>query len=399
MIGKVKGLFSSKWISRTQNANEREERTHPKAEYLIQHDNVAHHPLGAGSYIFRDKLVQHINFLCTKSRIILDIGAQPNSSPHMGTIINFTVAFFLASKLQQEHGRSVLIIFDVVDTTPSEQLTINGVRYHRSQRFTREMDKYMVDFSEILESLKNRTGVEYRVRTQAEFLGDPNVPTALRQIISNRGVLGPSLSPKTGKLAIHAACPHVDCGLADTGGVGNVYSFLGDENTIKFQCPEHGPYTLNLADPQHIQRLELNTPLRNILRAKVFACDPDASWIRVPGGDFAGYYQEQLLWRHIASEEALLIFYTPLIVDWSGAKLSKSLYVGSGAYQYLKDMEMDYLVSYKAFKEQGKDLGVIFDEVRDWVEHPYRLFRSYSIAYIDSLFKGHKPLQGQISET
>jgi hypothetical protein len=135
------------------------------------------------------------------------------------------------------------------------------VRYQRSQRFTREMDKYMVDFSEILESLKTRTGVEYRTRTQAEFLGDPHIPMALRQIIRDREVLGPSFSPKTGKLAIRAACPHLDCGLADKGGVGNVYSFSDDESTIEFQCPEHGPHTLNLADPQHIQRLEFNTPL------------------------------------------------------------------------------------------------------------------------------------------
>lgn len=405
MVDKLKRLFSSKRTSQAQNpvlpsrANEKEGRTHSEAGYLIQHDNVAHHPLGAGSYIFRDKLIQHLNLLCTKSRIILHIGAQPNSSPHMGVIINFTVAFFLASKLQQDHSRSVLISFDVVDTAPSEQLTINGVQYQRSQRFTREMDKYMPDFFEILESLKNRTGVEYRTRTQAEFLGDPNVSTVLRQIICNREVLGSSFSPNTGKLAIRAACPHVDCGLADKGGVENVYSFLDDESTIEFQCPEHGHYTLNLADPQHIQKLEFNTPLRNILRAKVFARDPDASWIRVAGADYAGYYQEQLLWRHIASEEALLIFYSPLIVDWSGAKLSKSLYVKSGAYQYLKDMEMDYLVSYKVFKEQGKDLGTLFDEVQDWVEHPYRLFRSYSVAYVDSLFKGDKPLQGQIGKT
>ena len=405
MIDKVKGLFSSKRTSQTRNpvlpsrANGKEERTHPKAEYLIQHDNVSHHPLGGASYIFQDKLIQHFNLLCRKSRIILRIGAQPNSSPHMGTIINFTVAFFLASKLQQEHGRSVLISFDVVDTAPSEQTMIRGVRYQRSQRFTWEMNKYMVEFSEILESLKNRTGVEYRTRTQAEFLGDPNIPTALHQIICNREVLGPSFSPKTGKLAIRAACPHADCGLADKDGVGNVYSFLDDESTIEFQCPNHGPYTLNLADPQHIQRLEFNTPLRNILRTKVFARDPNVSWIHVTGADYAGYYQEQLLWRHITPEEALLIFYTPLIVDWSGAKLSKSLYVRGGAYQYLKDMDMDYTVSYKAFKEQGKDLGVIFDEVQDWVEHPYKLFRPYSVAYIDSLFKGDKPVQGQIGKT
>lgn len=370
------------------------------AKCVIQHDNVAHHPLGAGSYIFRDKLIQYINSYCTKNRIILQIGSQPNSSPHIGTIITFSVAFFLAAQLRQEHNRNVLISLDVVDTAPSEQLTIQGIRYQRSQRFTNEMDKYMVDFIQILDALKDRTGVEYRIRNQAEFLGDPYMPAALEQIIRDRGMLGPSFSPNTGKLAIRAACPCVGCGLADKDGIQNQYSDAVDkESAIEFQCPEHGSYTLNLSDPHHIQKLEFNTPLRNILRAKVFAHDPDSSWIRVTGADYAGYYQEQLLWRHITPKEALQIFYSPLVIDWSGAKLSKSLYVRSGAYQYLKDENMDYLVSYKVFKEQGKDLAVIFDEVRNWITHPYRLFRSYSIAYIDSLFKGNAPIQGQIGKT
>ena len=252
----------------------------------------------------------------------------------------------------------------------------------------------MVDFIEILESLKNRTGVEYQIRTQSEFLGGPHIRSALSEIIRDREVLGPSFSPNTKNLAIRAACPRADCGLADKDGVHNVYLYSDDGSTIEFQCPRHGRFTLSLSDPEHIQQLEFNTPLRNILRAKVFARDPDASWIHVTGADYAGYYQEQLLWRHITPEEALPIFYTPLIVDWSGAKLSKSLYVRNGAYQYLKDNNMDYLVSYKIFKEKGNDLGVVFDEVMDWVKYPYRLFRSYSIAYIDSLFRGDKPSQG-----
>ena len=373
--------------------------TDGKAWYSIQHDNIVHHPLGAGSYIFKDKLslLQHINRHCTKNRIILRIGCQPNSSPHMGTIINFTAAFFLAQKLQQEFSRHLIISLDIVDTAPSEQLMIGDLRYQRSLRFTRKMDKYMVDFIEILDLLKNCTGVEYRIRTQAEFLQDPYVPTVLTDLIRDRDVLGPSFSPKTGKLAIRATCPHVNCGLAEKHGIENEYSYSDDGKiTIQFQCPNHGPYLLNLFDPQHIQRLEFNTPLRNILRTKVFARDSDASWIQVPGADYAGYYQEQLLWRYITPEEALLIFYTPLIVDWSGAKLSKSLYVTSGAYQYLKDNGMDYLVSYKTFKEQGKDLGIVFNEVNDWIDHPFKLFRSYSVAYIDSLFKRETRFEGQV---
>ena len=317
----------------------------------------------------------------------------------MGTIINFAVAFFIARRLQQEYDRSVIVSLDLVDTAPSDQLTIDGLRYQRSLRFTREMDKYMPDFIEILDVLEKRTGVQYRVRTQAEFLGGPFIPAALHQIVRDRDILGPSFSPNTGKLAIRAACPHDGCGLTDKGGARNVYSYSDDgESTIEFQCPEHGPYKLSLSDPQQVQRLEFNTPLRNILRAKVFARDPDASWIRVPGMDYAGYYQEQLLWRYLAPEEALLIVYAPLITDWSGAKLSKSLYVKNGAYQYLKDQEMDYLVSYKVFKDQKKDLGVIFDRVMDWVEAPRKLFRPYSIAYIDQLFKGDNPDEGVVGK-
>ena len=365
---------------------------------VIQHDNISHNPLGGGAYIFGDSLIQHLNLHCTKPRIIINIGCQPNSSPHMGTIINFAVAFFIARKLQQGHNRSVLVSLDLVDTAPSDQLTINGLRYQRSLRFTREMDKYMPDFIEILDALSTRTGVTYRVRKQAEFLAGPFIPAALRQIVRDRDTLGPSFSPKTGQLAIRAACPHATrCGLTDKHGARNVYSYSDNgESMIEFHCPEHGAYKLNLSDPQQVQRLEFNTPLRKILRAKVFARDPDASWIRVPGMDYAGYYQEQLLWRYIEPGEELLIVYAPLITDWSGAKLSKSLYVQSGAYQYLIDQGMDYLVSYKVFKDQKKDLGVIFEEVQGWVEEPLKLFRPYSTAYIDQLFKGDKPEQGKL---
>jgi hypothetical protein len=68
-----------------------------------------------------------------------------------------------------------------------------------------------------------------------------------------------------------------------------MYSYSDNgESTIEFQCPEHGLYKLNLSDPLQVQRLEFNMPLRNILRAKVFARDPDVSWIRVPGMDYVG---------------------------------------------------------------------------------------------------------------
>jgi len=75
-----------------------------------------------------------------------------------------------------------------------------------------------------------------------------------------------------------------------------------------------------------------------------------------------------------------------MIVDWAGSKLSKSLYVRDNAYEYLQELGMEYLVSFKVFNEEGKDLGVLFEEVLGWIDYPYKLFRCYSLEYLHRLF-------------
>ncbi|KAJ6590636.1 hypothetical protein DFH09DRAFT_1139897 [Mycena vulgaris] len=353
--------------------------------HTAHHDGVVHHPLGAGSYIFQKNLIKHLTSYCTKSHITFHIGAQPNSSPHMGTLVNFTVAFALAQRIRDDktgNARDVLISLDIVDTAPSEQITVDGIKYQRSQRHTGEMKRYMGDFIRVLEQLQSYTDVPWRIRTQAECFGQPAAVQAVAAVIARRAELARSFSPDTGCLGIRAACPMEGCGLADKHGINNVY----DGTFIKFQCPHHGAHTVDASTVEGVSLLEFNTPVRNILRAMIFAEDQTTDWIRVTGADYAGYYQEQVLWRHIASTP-LLVFYSPLILDWSGAKLSKSLYVREAAYEYLTREGLDYLVSYEKFKEQGKDLRVLYDEVKDWVDHPFKLFRSYSLYYINDLYR------------
>ena len=73
------------------------------------------------------------------------------------------------------------------------------------------------------------------------------------------------------------------------------------------------------------------------------------------------------------------ILYTPLVLDWSGAKLSKSLYVKQGAYSDLPS----YLINYEFLKnEKGiYALDVIHKITNNWITNPYLLFRNYSIYY------------------
>ena len=96
-------------------------------------------------------------------------------------------------------------------------------------------------------------------------------------------------------LAICSTCPMTDCGLADKHGIQNVY----EGSIIKFYCPHHGEYKVDISDDHEITRLQFSTPLRHLLRAMIFASDEKLDWVCITGANYAGYYQEQLLWCHI----------------------------------------------------------------------------------------------------
>lgn len=103
------------------------------------------------------------------------------------------------------------------------------------------------------------------------------------------------------------------------------------------------------------------------------------------GSDYAGFYQEQLIWRLLDRPgNAPIIFYTPFILDWFGVKLSKSMYVEQGAYQYLCDAGRRYMLDADTLLKTEGGLKALFEEVQDWVGKPYMLFRNYSIDYLDT---------------
>jgi hypothetical protein len=239
--------------------------------------------------------------------------------------------------------------------------------------------------------------VKVRKTVQSDLTRSPVTADVVRAIVRDRERVQAVLAPETNKLALRVACPVEGCGLADKHGLSNIYDDVNE--TITFECPSHGPHTVDLRDPDDVARLEFNTPLRNLVRALVYSSDPHAHHIRVTGADYAGLYQEQLLYRLWVSlanydgygERRLrsappVFVYSPLIVDWAGSKLSKSLYVKEGACRYLDEQKADYLLSMKRMKEMGKDVKVLYDEVARWVDDPRRLFPPYSVEYLHAVF-------------
>ncbi|KAI0827706.1 hypothetical protein BC628DRAFT_1433046 [Trametes gibbosa] len=422
--------------------------------FTITHNGVVHNPLGAGSYVFENSLAKPLLHqlgllpVCvrgpcpkpsddaykgsqpagspiTLSNLYVHIGAQPNNSPHAGTMVTFAVAFLLARLLQEEyaaqraHARAsyapgldlwadelkVIVQLDLVDTAPDTSPTIDGVKYQQSQRATGNMATHIPDYDALLAELHAFVGgkVEYVVAKQEQLMRMPAMLEVMRTILLDRERLEVEIAPGREKLAIRSACQK--CNIADKHGVHNVYDVGPRSTAITFRCPTHGEYTLHLEDPDDLAQLELNTPLRNLARSMVYMVDtadsrvpgqavPTCVHMRVTGKDYAGSYQESLFYGQLeklkevatpALRNAIKIqygkfFYAPLITDWSGAKLSKSFYVDGDAYAYLNEQEKALVVGFK--KMTPTDREVLYAVVRNWVRDPAKLFRDYSIAYL-----------------
>ena len=351
-------------------------------------DENVYYPLGGASYVFKNDFIKYIHSKLKKKKIKISIGAQPNSSPHLGTISVISLAFKLAKKLMEEFDDiTCSVLFEVVDTAPGEQVIINDIVYQKSLKNTGKLTEFMPQFIEILEFLKTKTQINYEIRYQSEFNSQEYIKPIIRQIIEQREKIVKYLDPKYEKLKIRVSCPK--CGLADKNSINNTYT----ENKIIFECPKDGKFEVDIN--KNTELLEYNTPLRNLVRGMVYgniniSNKYDYEIIRVTGSDYAGFYQEELLYKvagmlNYEVQNLPIIVYTPLITDWSGAKLSKSLYVRQNAYEYLPK----YLINYEnLINEKGKEgINKMYSIISEWVDEQYKIFRDYSIYYFMKRFE------------
>ncbi|KAF8331584.1 hypothetical protein F5887DRAFT_894912 [Amanita rubescens] len=369
----------------------------------MKHDNAVHHPLGAAAYYYQDKTVFLLSQLryagvsttdreivanLDRKPVIVHLGTQPNNSPHAGTLICFALGFaFVRALLELCPLMDIAISLDFVDSAPDNEAEDVPQGYQRSHKCSGRMEEYMGDYSEIMDKFSKLAGDVRWTRTfQKDLNSQSDISVVVRAIVAEREVVGPMLSPKNRKLPLRAACPHEGCGLTDK--IGEFNEYYADESRITFLCPRHGRHSIWLDNPVECTRLEYNTPLRNLIRNLVWGMDTNTIHMRVTGSDYAGTYQEDMFfrpWRHMMDPPVTV--FSPLLTDWAGSKLSKSLYVKQGAYQYLQDQGVDYLLSFARMKVLDRDPAIIFREVSKWIDEPMHLFtRSYSIEYIHRLY-------------
>lgn len=351
---------------------------------------VFYPPVGI-AYVTKD-LSDLIKYkLHNKKKIIINTSSQPNSIPHLGTLMTIMTAFALAKKFNNDFNIDVQVQFDELENSPFEKKKINNIIYTKSlcdvyEKGISLSDKNMKTYKEIFDKIKCLSGIKYTIRTYQEFQKKEYIRDIVIQILKNKKFFESLLSPSLENLHIRIKCPV--CNLMDKENK----NLLIDTNlfVLKNICPVHGEFSIEIKNTNDY--IDLNTQLRDLIKGVLLLREDKENntlTIMVDGGDWGG------IWNHRIHCEGLLNlncnelttrFFTPMILDWSGAKFSKSLYLKK-SYSNINKAFLDFRVFKETFGEQG--LIKLWNECESWVSDPKKFFRNYSVEYLDLILNNN----------
>lgn len=244
----------------------------------------------------------------------------------------------------------------------------------------------MVFFKEILDTFSQKSSIPYNVRTYAQFQSDPFFREGLIKILDNYTYFSQLLNPSSNRLHVRIKCPV--CNKYDKTSKNMIISKQEDGGYIlESCCEEHGYYSINLM-ADNIEYVDVNTQLRDLLKGYMINQEQNTVTIMMDGSDWGGTWSNRIHCEGLVAlgEKNLPIrVFTPMILDWSGAKFSKSLYMKLNDYENINQAFNDYRVFKKKYSAQG--INLVWELACQWVNEPKRFFRNYSIAYFDLFFK------------
>lgn len=315
--------------------------------------------------------------------VVINTSSQPNSEPHLGTLITLMVSFALAKKIKLEKGIKSMVEFDELENSPIENYDINGIKYCKALSNVYIKDKSMAEINmhsyiNIFENLKILSGIDYSVRTYKKFQSSNTIRKGLKKIIKNIEFFKILFNNNNNSLHIRVPCPI--CNLMDKNNT--LTNIDLNSYILTIFCPIHGKHSVNLMDTSSY--IDLNTQLRDLLKSVEFLERANERvTIMCDGSDWSGNWD-----RRVNIEGLLKLGYTklnkrifsPLILDWSGAKFSKSMYIKNENYRekYLNIINYSYFINTYGMNGFKK----LWIEVNNWINDPKKFFRNYSIEYI-----------------
>ena len=328
-----------------------------------------------------------------KELVVINTSAQPNSVPHLGTVTTIMVAFAVAELIRRKLNLNVLVQFDQLENAPAETIEINNVLYSKSLENSyinneTKLERNMKSFKEVLDMISSLSNVDYEIRSYRTFQQNIHLRKALTEILQNKDEFAQLLNPSKGTLHVRTECSK--CKLVDKKCVHTNYNSNENCIIIESYCPIHGNYQV-VFSVDNDTYLDVNTQLRDLLKGVVINKEDQANnclTVMLDGGDWSGTWSQRIHCEglmKLAHSQVPIRLFAPMILDWSGAKLSKSLYItdtsyfaNSVAFTNWKDFNSTYGI---------KGIEILWNEVKNWADSPKKFFRNYSVDYLEELLE------------
>jgi hypothetical protein len=336
-------------------------------------------------------------------RLRVTTAAQLNGVPHIGTVVTVMAVFALTAHAAEQLDLPATVVFDALDNAPAEHVHIDGRTYTRTVGDL--IDSGHIDrtervsgFQRLLAWASAASGVRYEFRPYTVYQQLPPVRDCLHRIASRLKDFAPIVAPADGIVRIRPRCPH--CRLMDKTATDLHISAEPGAVHLDSRCPHHGPYreTIDTGGTSGTGSgwYDANTPVRSIQKGYLLAAERDlyqACSVSIDGADWGGAWHAHVLAPALAAlgipvRRWPVSIFTPMILDRTGGKLSKSLYVRYGPdYADLPEafLSLDHLLDC-----HGEDaLAALWAEARRWADEPRRLHRSYTVDHLARLLHHH----------
>lgn len=318
--------------------------------------------------------------------------SQPKTDPHFGTMIVMFCTFALADRIRKNYKIETEVLIDYLENSPSEEINIDDTLYSRCISHAHNdgnslLEINLVQMRELARWISEKLDLPFKLRPYSEIQSQKTFRDGLQTIINQESVFIPKMSPSEQKLRIRPICSN--CGLVDKEAKTVIVDT--SKNIVSFTCPQDGEVAISLADVNGI--IDCNAPIRTVLRSLCFIYDKlenKKETIIVNGGDWAGSWMQRVYFDSLSNlgfsgTQVPFNIFTPQILDWSGAKLSKTIYLSPNAYQELDKAWLSVSVFREKFGEVG--LTGLYAEIESWLASPAKFFRNYSIDYFKQLFE------------
>lgn len=349
------------------------------------------YPTTVINYVIDDIARLSSNRMKDSKEVAAYYGSQITSHPHLGTIVSAMCAFSVAKHISDYYDKSPRVNFTYLENEGGVVKVVDDIKYQRmlcdDPKGKEEFNAYLDSFKQLFSQLSELSDVPVTIDSYSDLQAKPLARKTLLDIIDKKDSVLHLLTPMRDKVGIRFKCP--ECSYLDKHyKTLKMLEYLpGKMARFDSRCFEHGNHEHTLDVNNNNEFVDVNGMVRNVMKEVVISSESEeigsypiiikgADWI--PTAIMVSEALEELGYSYDKRPQRI---YTPLVLDWSGAKLSKS-------EPDIGKNETSSLLSYPEFiKDYGiSGLNTLWNEVFSWTADTKKFYRHYTISFFADLF-------------